>query len=84
MLSPETLEMYRRMTPGERLRLTLDLTNTALAALLSGEVQQVDRRLELLRLQNTQRNLAMLTGIARTKLKTEAVRDDEVNRASSL
>lgn len=72
------------MTPGERLRLTLDLTDSALKALLSGEAEQVDRRLELLHLQNEQRNLAMLAGIAKTKWKRESSDDDEVNRASSL
>lgn len=36
MLSRETLENHRRMTPGERLRLTLDLTKDAAKALLHG------------------------------------------------
>ena len=84
MLSPETLETYRQMTPGERLRLTLDLTNESIKALLSGSEEQVDRRFELLRLQNEQRNLAMLTGIARTKRDMVRVLDNEVNRTSAL
>ncbi len=84
MLSPETLETYRQMTPGERLRLTLELTNESMKALLSGSEEQVDRRLELLRLQNEQRNLAMLTGIARTKREMVRVLDNEVNRTSAL
>lgn len=84
MLSSETLENYRRMTSGERLRLTLDLTHESLKALLSGAPEQVERRLELLQLQNDQRNLAILTGIARTKRQKVATLDDEDNRTSSL
>jgi len=84
MLSPETLETYRHMTPGERLRLTLDLTHESLKALLSGPAEQVNRRLELLKLQNEQRNLAMLTGIARTKQKAIEVFGNENDRASAL
>lgn len=67
MLSPETLETYRRMTPGERLRITLDLTAEATKALLCGPKEVVQRRLELLARQNDQRNRAMLEGIARTR-----------------
>jgi hypothetical protein len=67
MLSPETLEAYRRMTPGERLRLTLTMIREELPYLLRGTPEQVDRRFELLRRQNDERNLRMLTGIARTR-----------------
>jgi hypothetical protein len=35
--------------------------------LLRGTPEQVDRRFELLRRQNDERNLRMLTGIARTR-----------------
>ncbi len=69
MLSPETLEAYRQMTPGQRLRLTLDLTNMAQKALLSGTKEQVAKRFELLNRQNDERNLAMLTGIAKSRLR---------------
>ena len=48
MLSPETLESYRRMTPGQRLRLTFDLTDDATKALLAGSPETIDRRLMLL------------------------------------
>lgn len=67
MLSPETLQTYRLMTPAARLRISLDLTAEATIALLSGPPNVVDRRLELLRTQNDQRGQAMLEGIARTR-----------------
>jgi hypothetical protein len=67
MLSPETLEQYRRMTPSERLKLTLQMIDESIPYLLKGTPEQVDRRFELLRRQNDERNLRMLTAIARTR-----------------
>jgi len=72
MLSPETLESYRRMTPGQRLRLTFDLTGEATKALLAGSPETIDRRLMLLSKQNDHRNQAMLSGIARTRTDLNA------------
>jgi len=68
MLSPETLESYRRMTPGERLRLTIRLMQGLDGALLTGTPEHVNRKFELLRLENDHRNQNMLTAIARTKV----------------
>ena len=56
MLSPETLATYKRMTPGERLRLTLDLSRSAWQALLEGSPDIVQRRVERLRRENDLRN----------------------------
>ena len=67
MLSEETLERYRCMTPAERLKLTLQMIRDATPFLLQGTPEQVDRRFELLRRQNDERNRRMLTGIARTR-----------------
>lgn len=67
MLSTETLESYRRMTPGERLRLTIRLMQGLDKALLIGTRDQVNRKFELLRRENDLRNQNMLTAIARTK-----------------
>ena len=67
MLSRETLELYRRMTPGERLRLTLEMTHEATKQLLQGSPEVVDRRFELLRRQNDERNRRMCEGMARTR-----------------
>ena len=70
MMSPETAERYRRMTPSERLQLTLVMIREATPFLLRGTPAQVERRFELLRLQNDERNRRMLEGIARTKKKS--------------
>ncbi len=67
MLSRETLEQYRRMTPGERLKLTLEMIRESTPWLLHGPPDVVDRRFELLRRQNDQRNRNMLTAIARSR-----------------
>ena len=67
MLSRETLESYRRMSCAERLRLTLEMIREATPYLLRGTPEQVDRRFQLLRLQNDDRNRRMLEGIARTR-----------------
>ena len=64
MLSPETLQSYRRMTPGERLRLTLELQRDSERFLLVGTPQQVRRKFELLERENAARNRAMLMAIA--------------------
>lgn len=67
MLSPETLESYRRMTPGERLRLTFELQKSNERFLLMGTPEQVLRKFELLNKQNDERNEAMLTAIAESE-----------------
>jgi hypothetical protein len=69
MMSPETAQRYRRMTPSERLQITLEMIREATPFLLQGPAEQVDRRFELLQLQNAWRNRCMLEGIARTKKK---------------
>ena len=67
MLSRETLEEYRRMTPGERLKLTLEMIRENTPYLLHGPPEVVDRRFELLRRQNDERNRRMLEVIARSR-----------------
>jgi hypothetical protein len=64
MLSKETLEEYRRMTPGQRLELTLQMVRDATPYLLKGPPDVVDRRFELLRRENDLRNQNMLRGFA--------------------
>lgn len=71
MLSRETLERYRRMTPGDRLALALRLTDEATPYLFAGTPEQVERRFELLRRQNEERNQRILAGIARTRRRHE-------------
>jgi hypothetical protein len=67
MLSKETLERYRRMTPGERLKLTFEMIRESTPWLLYGPPDVVDRRFELLRRQNDDRNHRMLEVIARSR-----------------
>lgn len=67
MLSRETLEMYRKMTLSERLKLVLEMCDDAERWLVSGPSEIVDRRLELLRRENDARNRNMLAGLARTR-----------------
>lgn len=67
MLSQETLDEYRRMTPGQRLELTLEMIRENTPYLFKGPPEVVERRFELLRRQNDERNRLMLEAIARTK-----------------
>lgn len=67
MLSRESLEEYRRMTVAERSVLVMEMIRDGQRALLSGPPEIVDRRFELLRRQNDERNRRMLKAIARTK-----------------
>jgi hypothetical protein len=69
MLSQETLDDYRRMTPAERLLLSLQMMREAVPYLLAGPPDMVDRRFELIRRQNDERNRRMLEAIARTRRK---------------
>jgi hypothetical protein len=67
MLSSETLEAYRRMTPAERLRLTAQMIRENTPYLLRGPSEVVARRFALLRRENDERNRNMLAAIARTR-----------------
>jgi hypothetical protein len=60
VLSNERLEEYRRMTPGERLALSLQAMREAWPYLLRGTPEEVDRRFEAIRRENEARNSAML------------------------
>ncbi|MEN9667200.1 MAG: hypothetical protein RLZZ326_3563 [Planctomycetota bacterium] len=67
MLSQETLDAYRRMTPGERLAIALEMTQANLSALLEGTPSVVARRFELLRRENDLRNEAIRRAISLTR-----------------
>jgi len=67
MLGSESLERYRRMTASERLRITLQMIEESTPHLLRGTPEEVDRRFELLRRENDERNRRMLEGIAGTR-----------------
>lgn len=66
MLSPETIESYRRMTVAERGELVLEMIRDNAPALLHGSPEVVDRKFELLRRQNDERNRLMREHMART------------------
>ena len=66
MLSEETLEEYRRMTPGQRLEITLEMIRDATPYLSEGPADVVRRRFELLERENNLRNKGMLKAIAKT------------------
>ena len=67
MLSQETLDEYRRMTPGQRLELALKMTTENLPALVAGPPEVVSRRFELLKRENDLRNANMREAMARTR-----------------
>jgi hypothetical protein len=55
------------MTPGERLKLTFEMIRENTPYLLKGPPDVVDRRFQLLRRQNDERNRRMLEVIARSR-----------------
>jgi hypothetical protein len=67
MLSKESLECYRRMTMDQRWQLVKEMIRAETPYLLRGTPEQVDRRFELIRRQNDERNFLMLSAIARTR-----------------
>lgn len=75
MLSPETLQSYREMTPGQRLELTLESLRINEPFLLFGAEDLVARRFELLEKQNNERNEAMLRQLSKTS-KRQAKRSE--------
>jgi hypothetical protein len=66
-MSREAAEANRRLTPSERLKITLQMIEESIPYLLQGTSEEVDRRFELLRRENDARNYNMLTGLARIK-----------------
>lgn len=72
MLSRETLERYRRMTPGQRLSLALRMTTEQTPHLFAGSPETVRRRFELLRRQNDERNQRICEALARAERNHEA------------
>ncbi|QDT76301.1 hypothetical protein [Lacipirellula limnantheis] len=67
MLSTETLDEHRRMTPGERFSLTLRAIRENIPPLGAGPPELVSRRSELMRRENDLRNENMLRAFARTQ-----------------
>jgi len=67
MLSPETIAEYRRMTPGQRLELSLRMTDENLPYLVQGRPEVIERRFEMLRRENDFRNHNIRVAMARTR-----------------
>ena len=67
MLSEETLEEYRRMTPGQRLTMTLKMMRDAAHFLKNGPPDVLDRKFELIRRENDARTENMRHGLAQAK-----------------
>ena len=55
------------MTPSQRLQITLEMIRANTPRLFEGTEEQIDRRFEILRQQNDDRNQRMLEAIARTR-----------------
>ena len=72
MLSKETLESYRRMTPSERLALTVFLCRNAWKSLTEGDPNVVSRRFLRLEMENQLRNERMVAGMVRTEQQNNA------------
>jgi len=64
MLSKETLERYRRMTTGQRMKLVLQSIDENEPYLLKGRPDVVNRRFQLLERENLGRNDNILKGLA--------------------
>jgi hypothetical protein len=67
MLSAETLERYRRMTPSERLALTIFLCSSAWKSLEEGDARIVERRFVRLEAENQMRNERIVAGWKRAE-----------------
>jgi hypothetical protein len=67
MPTPEQLEEYRRMTPGERLSLTSELTRKYQHCLFKGTPYQIARRFERMRNPKEEANRRILEALARSK-----------------
>ena len=63
MMSKETLEAYRNMMPGERLKLTFQAMREATPYLLLGPPEIVDRRFEAIRRENAKDGVYLLENL---------------------
>ena len=57
MLSNETIEAYRKMTPGQRLKVVFDMIDANWPYMVRGTPEQVARRFELIRRENDERSV---------------------------
>ena len=74
MLSQETLDYYRRLSPGRRLELTFEMMRENTPYLLQGSPEVVARRFELLQRENDARTSNILAALARLRVRSEESR----------
>lgn len=65
MLSKLQLQQYRNMTPGERISLSLEMTEEQWPKMMSGPPEVIDRRFELINRENDIRNRKLLAAFAK-------------------
>lgn len=75
MLSPESIDRYRKMPLADKIRLVMRMIEEQTPALFEGPSEVVRRAFELLRRENDARNRNMLECIARTR-RPSALPDD--------
>ena len=66
MLSAETRDQYKRMTPAERLRLAFDLIEEGRPYLAFGTPEQIERKRKRLEQQNDLANQRILAALVKT------------------
>jgi phage terminase Nu1 subunit (DNA packaging protein) len=76
-ISPEKLDEYRRMTPGQRLAIALEMTEEAWPKLFEGTPEEVDRRFEEINREHDLSNENILKAFARLKRAEEAERQSQ-------
>jgi hypothetical protein len=75
MLSQETLDSYRRMTPGQRIELTFELIRENTPYLLVGDPDVVRRRFELIERENTPRDEKIVAALAKLPRRPVSTHD---------
>ena len=71
MLSAEQLEIYRRMTPAERWKITFEMIDENVPYLLRGSDELIDRRFAVIKRENDLRNAALLAAFAKMRSKEQ-------------
>jgi hypothetical protein len=66
MLSQQSVSHYLSLTPGERLKITLEACRRHEPCLLIGEPDHVDRKFELIRRENEARNANLIAAFKRS------------------
>ncbi len=73
MLSRETLERYRKMTPSERLQLTFELIEQGWQYMYVGTPDEVRRKRELVNRENDLANKRILETLEKTMIRSDHI-----------